>query len=66
MYGRFGSTGYVQSILYGLAGNAQDAGFCYIGLTGPFARKHIDKHLVLFSIPYRCYIEVENQMEGSF
>lgn len=61
----FGS-GCSQAILNGIAANEYDNGFCYIGLTDPSARKCISKDILSFTIPYKRYLEMEANVEGSF
>ncbi|MCR0567358.1 DUF169 domain-containing protein [[Clostridium] innocuum] len=61
----FGS-GCVQSILNGLWSNESNDKTCYLGLTDPSARKCIRKDIFSFTIPYRRYIEMENNVEESF
>lgn len=58
--------GCAQSLLYSLAAQAADSKTCYIGLTDPSARVHLDKDLLSFSIPYGRFQELEAQVPHSF
>ena len=58
--------GCAQAVRYALC--AQEAGedTCYVGLTDPSARLHLDRDLLSFSLPYRRFRELEEKSDGSF
>lgn len=62
---RFGS-GCAQAILYALKDAEEGKRRCTLGLTDPSARKCLDKNTLSLSIPYRRFLELENQAEESF
>lgn len=58
--------GCAQAILYGLNEAQKNSKLCYIGLTDPSARKCISKDVMSFTIPYKRFLEMEENVEMSF
>lgn len=61
----FGS-GCMQCVLYALEEYESHGRNCFIGLTDPSARKCIPRELLDFSMPYNRFVEMEDNVEGSF
>ena len=55
-----------QSVLFSFAEGDRDIPRAIIGFFDIAARKHVDKNLLSFTIPYKMYLEMENNVEGSF
>ena len=55
-----------QSILYGYAEQEKEYPSAIIGYFDLAARKHVDKNLLSFTVPYKLFLEMESNVKGSF
>lgn len=62
---KFGS-GCSQSVLLAMCENDGGGDKCIVGITDPSGRLHLDKNLLSFAIPWRRFLEMENNVEESF
>ena len=62
---RFGS-GCAQSVLYAMTDSEAGETRCTLGLTDPSGRLHMRKDLLSFAIPWKRFLEMEDNAEGSF
>ena len=58
--------GCAQTMLYARAEAEKGGDLCYIGLTDPSARLHMDKDVLAFSMSYQRFLEMESEAEESF
>lgn len=62
---RFGS-GCAQTVLYAMTDSEAGETRCTLGLTDPSGRLHMKKDLLSFAIPWKRFLEMEANAEGSF
>ena len=55
-----------QSILWGYSEAEKENPRAIIGYFDLAARKHVDNNLLSFTIPYKMFVEMEGNVEGSF
>ncbi len=60
------AAGCQQTILYPLHEAEKGGSYCYVGLTDLSVRKLIDKDILSFGLPYKRFLELEEQVEESF
>lgn len=60
------AAGCQQAILHPLYEAEQGGSMCFVGLTDLTVRKLIDKDSLSFGIPYKRFLELEEQVEESF
>lgn len=60
------AAGCQQTILYPMHEAEMGGTNCYVGLTDLSVRKLIDKELLSFSLPYKRFLELEDQVDESF
>lgn len=60
------ASGCAQAVLLAMKEAEADSPKCILGLTDPSARKFVQKDLLSFSIPYKRYLELEEQVDESF
>lgn len=60
------ASGCQQSILMAISEAKSQNQKCSIGMTDPSARMYLDKDLLSFSIPFKRYLELEEQADESF
>jgi hypothetical protein len=55
-----------QSVLFSFAEGDRKMQRAIIGFFDLAARKHVDKNMLSFTIPYKMFLEMEDNAEGSF
>jgi uncharacterized protein (DUF169 family) len=55
-----------QSVLFSYKEEAKELPRAIIGFFDLAARKHVDKNILSFTIPYKMYLEMEGNVGGSF
>ena len=62
---RFGA-GCAQAVLFAMTDGEAGRDRCTIGLTDPSGRLHFSRDLLSFAIPWKRFLEMEANAEGSF
>ena len=57
---------FTQSVLYAMTDQEAGETRCTLGLTDPSGRLHMRKDLLSFAIPWKRFLEMEADAEGSF
>ena len=62
---RFGA-GCAQAVLFAMTDGEAGRDRCTVGLTDPSGRLHLSRDLLSFSIPWKRFLEMDANAEGSF
>jgi len=60
------AAGCQQTVLYPMHEAEEGGSNCYVGLTDLSVRKLIDKNILSFAMPYKRFLELEEQVDESF